>query len=334
MLATEVIEASPSNQLTVIAKSKGIAPALATQIVTTFAPMVMRAKAIADAAAKVKVTDATMLTEMKQARQLRIDAKNLRGEAEKARVSIKEEFLRPGQTVDEVAKFVKGLIEPVEEALREQEEFALRAEAARKEALKAKRIELLKPYGADPNFYQLTDMPEEDFQALLAVAKLAYESKIEAARKAKEEQAVLEEAQCEERDRLAAENAKMRKAQEEFAAKAKEQADRMRKERETAEDAARKEREAREALEAKVAAKVAAEEKVKAREAAAKAKAERQAALAPDKDKIKSIAALLRALALPECSSRDGKAAMENVRRWLGELADEIDGHADEIDAG
>lgn len=74
-------------------------------------------------AKQIVVTDATQLTEMAMAREARKKFSQLRIDIEKARKEMKEQSLRKGQAIDSVAKFLKGLVEPIESYLRQQEDF-------------------------------------------------------------------------------------------------------------------------------------------------------------------------------------------------------------------
>lgn len=75
-------------------------------------------------AREIKVTNESQAGEMMRARELRLEIRQKRLEVERTRKSLKEQALREGQAIDSVARWIKGLIEPTEQYLDEQEHFA------------------------------------------------------------------------------------------------------------------------------------------------------------------------------------------------------------------
>jgi len=208
--------------------------------------------ASADAKAReIVVTDESQVSEMRAARELRLELRAKRIEVEKARKQLKEQALREGQAIDRVAKWLKGLIEPTEQYLDEQEHFV---EIKRKAEEEARRIE----------------------------AEKLLREKEERERKEREEAERREREEMERRRREAEEEAKRERAARE-AAEAKARAEREEAERKAAEErrkaeaAARAEREAHEkaiAEERRKAAEEAARARKEAEERAAKERAE------------------------------------------------------------
>lgn len=83
----------------------------------------------------IVVTDCSQKKEMELAREGRLILKEKRIAIEKRRKELKEDALREGQAIDGIAKFLKGLIEPIELYLEEQEKFVeIQQEAARRKA--------------------------------------------------------------------------------------------------------------------------------------------------------------------------------------------------------
>lgn len=81
------------------------------------------------------VTDCSQKDEMELARKGRLFLKDKRIAIEKRRKELKEDALREGQAIDGIAKVLKGLIEPIENYLEEQEKFVeIQQEAARRKA--------------------------------------------------------------------------------------------------------------------------------------------------------------------------------------------------------
>lgn len=330
---TQVAEAS---KLVRVLEQNGIAPTSAETLKATFTPYFEKADDLCAAAAGIVVTDATQVSEIKKSRELRLQIKALRVEAEKSRKALKEDSLRMGKAIDGINNVLLLQIEPVEKHLEDQEKFAERAEAARKDALRQVRAELLAPfYIADVSVYSLGDMSEAAFAQLLEGSRLAYEAKIAAEKKAEADRIAAEEARKAEEARIRAENERLRQekeaaeaeARKERAAaekKAQEAEEKARKEREAIEAEARKEREARERIEAENHAREQAEAKRVAAEAAAKKKA----AAAPDKVKLGEMAKSVRAFQWPKLASPEAQAVASEIDRRLGALAGWIEEQA------
>lgn len=226
------------------------------------------------AASLAPITDATQVGEMKLARTVRLELKNIRIAADQARKSLKEDAVRYGKAADGICNVIKFAIEPVEKHLQEQEDFIERAEAARKAKLVETRAAALLVYKADPKFFNLAEMPEETFNSLLETHKQAFETakaQAAAAEKARQDREKAEadarEAQRVENERLkaetAAKDAQIRAAEIE---------------RLKVETAARQEKDKADALLA-VERKQAEDEKAKADGLLAAARASEQAAL-------------------------------------------------------
>lgn len=271
----------------------------------------------------VNVTDASDKAGMKLARTTRLELKNVRVAIEKKRKELGEDALRQKQRIDNGARELTALIEPLEARLLEQEEFSERAEAARKEALANERVALLRPLGTDCSLYNLRDMEQPAFDELLAGLKAAQEAKIAAAKKVEEDRITREKAEAEERERMRVENERLRKEAEEkeaalkaererVAAEQKAAAEKAAAEKRALEEKARKEREAAEAE-----LRAAAEKARKEREALeAKAKAEREEAerkAAEERAAREKIEAELKAKAEAEEAAR--KAAEKAAKK-------------------
>lgn len=298
----EVVNDSPA-ELVAVLKDSGLEAVSAQSLLMAFKPSFLAATKLIEDAKAVVVTDATMVTEIKRARDLRLSLKKVRIEAEKLKDKLKENSRREGNAVQGVWNLVKLHIEPVEQRLQEAEDFAVRAEADRKAKLKAERDALVKPY-ADPSFYQLGDMPEDAFQKLLQGLKAAAQAVIDAAEKTRVEKEAKDKAEADERERVRLENERLRReAGEKEAAlkiereKASQAAELARKQKEAADAAAEKAKADAEAELAKARAAAAkeaarlkaeadaklAEERRLAEQAAAKLKAEADAKLAEQK---------------------------------------------------
>lgn len=292
MESSEVVD-RPTTELTRAVESAGLTATSAEHLLETFSPFFNEAYPLVRGADAVTVTDATQLTEMKQAREMRLKLKAIRVECEKARKAVKDDALRTGQAIDKVAGVVKAMIEPAEAKLLEAETFAERAEAARKAALKAERSAKLAPFlqpGMGTDCYDLQGMDATAFDGLLDSLRRAHEDRIREAREAEERVKREAEVRAAEEKRVREENERLKAEREaqERAAKAereKHEAE-LRREREAAEKARLAEQRAREAAEKELADQRAAEAKAEK----AKADAERRAARAPDREKVLAVA--------------------------------------------
>lgn len=90
-------------------------------------------------AKQIVVTDASQTTEMAMAKEARKKFSQLRIDVEKTRKAMKEQSLRKGQAIDSVARFLTSLIKPIEDHLREQEDF-IKIQEEKKQA-ELKRLE-------------------------------------------------------------------------------------------------------------------------------------------------------------------------------------------------
>lgn len=316
-MTTATIE-SPTTTETALARvvrENQLSEQAGKNLMTAFQPYFAEAQPLIEQAKGIKVADATCVSEMKKAREVRLALKRVRTDAEKTRKAMKEDSLRAGRAIDGMNNILLLAIEPVEKVLEEQEKFAERAEAARKAKLGQERADQLRALGSNPAQYiGLADMGDEQWKACLHGAKLAKEER----EKAAEAERIRVAAETAERDRLRVENERLRKEQAEKDAQARKEREaieaKARAEREAAEAVARQEREAREKLEREAAAKRADE----AKKAAAEAEAKRRAELAPDADKLRALAKLVRSIEMPEvCSAEAGKYRDKFARSML-----------------
>lgn len=337
MAATESAT-STSRELATVAERHHLAPAIAEALVTTFLPFAEQAASLIQQAKGITVTDATQVTEIKAARKSRLALRDIRVLCETARRDMKDESLRKGQAIDAVARYIRERIEPEENRLQEQELFAERAEAARKAKIQAEREAAIRQYTDVIGGYNLPDMTDEQFAAVLAVERKQWERKVAATREADEARLAREKAAAEEQARIRAENDRLRAEAAERERKAAAERGRLKAERDAAyakaqaerdeaarvarekqlavDEALRKEREAREAAEASLAAQRAIE-----------AEAERQrqrAARAPDREKLLAMADWIECSQLPAMASPQGRVAVEKTRKMLVYVAGRI----------
>jgi len=166
-------------------------------------------------AATLIVEDETQTGLMFEAGVARKAMASIRIAVEKQRKIMKEDSLRRGQAIDGVAKMMKERIEKVEAHLAAQENFIVNREAARVEALRSERYNLILPYLV-PEILPTPwpdwgTMHKADFENTLAFA-IDKARQIEADRLARIEK---ERAEKEELERLRIETARQARELEE-----------------------------------------------------------------------------------------------------------------------
>jgi hypothetical protein len=268
-------------------------------------------------ATSLVVTDISQTAEMQQARLARLELKEARVTMDKTRKGLVEGLKARTGKIDTAARVIREKMEGLEAILLESEQFAERHAAKVKAELKIKRESALLPFMDTPILGDLSDLTAEQFAHMLLNAQVAHQARIDAAAKAEAEQKAKDEADRMERERVAAENARLKAEAAERERLA--EIERNQVEAERAEERRKAEAE-REAVEAKArtaakkaaaeAAKLKAELEAKAKEEAARkaqekaaadaaAEASRQAAAAPDAAKLKAFAASIRQLVIP-----------------------------------
>jgi len=291
-----------------------------------------------------------------QARELRIEGKNIRIDADKKHKELKEYSLLTGRAIDGVKNLYKLKISEREDKLEKIEKHFEMVEQAKKDKLNAERELLLSKYVIDVSMYNYKEMTDEVFSNLIETVKKIWETEQEAIKQAELDRIAKEQAEKEEQERIRVENEKLKKEAEarekelekERAeqkkkleaeqAKAKKEAEAREKELEKeraeqkkkleAEQAkAKKEAEAREKLEAEIRAKKDEEERLRkeeelrlAKEKADKMEAEKQAQLAPDKDKLKLYAKALSEVEIPELQTEDAKNTLREASKLLNQV--------------
>ncbi len=314
----------------------------------TYTPLWEEAQKAVNAAPKDRVTDATDVTGIKKARTARLAIREVRIQTEKTRAEMKQDVLNLTKAIDGPAKIIKDFCEGHEARLQEDEDFAARAEAARKAQLKTERAALLAPFGINTEMMTLGELTKPEFDAFYNTTKAGFEAQQAAAAKAEADRVEAARLKAEEDARVRAENARLKaeadaaaKALAEQKAAAAAEAARVAAERKKAEDEAERlraaerakaaaelaeaNRKAKEAADA--AAKVVADAKAKAD---AEALAAKKAAAAPDAEKIRAIAAALLAIPMPSVSSEHAER-VEGIRQAINSLAARINATANDL---
>lgn len=235
-------------ELVKVLESSGLQKSQAETIMEGFNTFFEEVKKYELEAKAILVTDASQTSEIKRARELRLNLKDIRVNAEKVRKERKEFFLRGGKAIDGIANLLKALVVPLEEHLDKQEHFAERMEEERKERVNNERMLRLQPYVMDISVYNLKDMTDEAFEMLFKTSKTAFEAQKAAEENAKKEAEAKAKAEKEEQERIRLENEKLKEEN------AKKEAE-LEKERKAAAEKAKKDAAERKKLEDELEAK-------------------------------------------------------------------------------
>lgn len=264
----------------------------------------------------LKIAGVTDAAGFKAVHDARMTVKSKRVEVEKVRKVLKKDALEYGRKVDAEAKRITGLLEPIESHLKTQED----AYQAERERIR--------------NAAKLKAEAEARAKAEAEAAKLKAEQEAEAAR-IKAEQDVENERLRIEREKLEAERREIqakREAEEKKQREAQEKLDAERRALEAEQkrladieaERVRKEELEKAKAEAAKRAKREAEERIvrEAAEAKAKAIAEENAkkaaeAARPDREKLATVAAVIRGVDVPAMSTQQGAAAAVRVHEII-----------------
>lgn len=274
------------NELTKIVQTSGLEKIESQTIIEKFGNYEDIAKEWDAKAKMIVVTDKKQTTEMAMAREARKKFSQLRIDVEKARKEMKEQSLRKGQAIDAVARYLVSLIAPIEQHLKEQEDFTKILEAKQ---LEESRIEAEKKAEAERIAQEEAERKEQE-----RIRKENERLKVEAEAREKAMQVEREKAEAQrlELEEKARKEAEAReKAQEELKA----------------------------SQEATLREKEEAERKEKER-IAIELKAQQEALRAPDKEKYSQYVDALKAVEAPDITDpliRDKVAA---IREYLIEL--------------
>ena len=198
------------NQLQTILKEQDLDGNHAQALLDAFgAPFEDAGKILADYQT-IKVTDESDTKSMKEAREKRLALKKTRSFVENKRKELKQNIIKEGRAIDAVATFVKEVIQPAEEYLQLQEDFAKIKEQERLSKLKQERFDALLEYVVNPNLYNFIELSDDEFKELLDKLEKDKEAEIAAQKKAEEERLAKEKAEAEERERMRKENEKLK----------------------------------------------------------------------------------------------------------------------------
>lgn len=173
-------------ELAVLVKSTGLEQTTADVLLAEFEPFYNQAKDWQAKAEALVINGEDDIENQKEARTARLALVKVGTGLEERRKAMKANSLAYGKAVDAAANLLKDLIEPTKEILKAKEETKLRADNERKQKLKLEREAQLEPFGVNTSYFNLADMDEETFTALLTDKQNAYNQRIEDERAQKE----------------------------------------------------------------------------------------------------------------------------------------------------
>jgi len=282
-------------------------------------------------ARSIEITDISQIKEMKEARDIRLNLKDIRVNAEKVKKQLKENILVEGRFIDGCYNLIAGTVKPIEDSLLEKEKFVERLEQERLEKIRAERFNQLAVVDVDGSFYDLVNMNDQAFNQLLQNSGMAYEARKEAEKQAEEQRIANEKAEAEERARLKADNDRLQKEAEEKDRIIKLEREKI--EKENAERLAKEEAE-RKAIEAErqklEAERLRIQNEQKAKEEAENKKRleeeqiKKSIAMMPDKNKLITLANNIDKMELPELNSIESIQLLSQVKDQLTKVSNYI----------
>lgn len=213
------LQVVPEMEVRDLAKKNQLSAETADELLKSYQPFFAEITSLLDQASRVEVTDATQVTMIRHARELRLKLREQRVAADKVREQLKAESLRRGKAIDGVFALLKFKVEPIEERLLAAEQFAERAEQARKDKLREERSKVLIEMGEDPKLYAIADMEQPKFEQLVEGIRAQRDAAAARAKKEADDRAAKEKADAEERERIRLENEQLKRQASEREAK-------------------------------------------------------------------------------------------------------------------
>jgi len=317
-MSTEIVKIKASDY--------GLEETKAKEIESMFTPMMSKMSELENEYNNILKLDINPET-CQMAKDLRLAYVKIRTGTSDIHKQLKAFYLAGGRFVDAFKNTQAFASGEKEESLKKIEKYYEIMEAEEKERLREKRTKLIAPYMEEVNTFSLGEMTEEVWQRFFAGAKLEFETRVAAEKKAEEDRIAKEKADAEAREKQRLENIRLQKE-----AKARE------KEIAAEREKVRKENEEKERLEKEIADKKAIEEKrirdvelQKQAEEKARKDAEKKSKLAPDKEKLLNFMQSINDLPRPEVKSIEAAEIASQVNALLVKVSNFIKEHADKL---
>jgi hypothetical protein len=133
-----------TRDLAVVVDEYGLSTTKAREIIDNFSDVFELADRWEQQARQIVVSDENDTHLMAAARALRLEIRERRLAVENKRKELKEDALREGRAIDGVANILKGIMQPLEKYLDQQEHYAEIMEKQREEERRRKAEELLR----------------------------------------------------------------------------------------------------------------------------------------------------------------------------------------------
>lgn len=169
------------NQLLKLITESKVEQSTALTLQNAFLPAYDQLIQWSEKAKTLVVTDGSQTREMKMAREARLALKDIRVNANKTRLALKEDSTRYGKAVQSVYNLIEGLITPAEKHLETQEKFVeIQEEKRKKELWSVRSSELLayREFVTPGQFAELGEITEEEYQKVIEYCKQALENQI------------------------------------------------------------------------------------------------------------------------------------------------------------
>jgi|688.fasta_scaffold202015_3 hypothetical protein len=297
---------------TQLANARQIAP---------FASFEQKASELVETAKQIALLDPNDPKAAKQAREMRLTIKPFRVVIEKRHAELKRDIIDRGRALDEGKNALLEVLKPLEADLLAIEQHAERMEAKRIADLKEAREAELAPFTTlDVRVFSLEKLTEAEYSAFLADCQQQTKDRAAKAEQDKRDAEAKEAAEKAERERVAAENERLRAEVAENERKLADERKRAAEVLAAQAESARIAREAKEAAEQRVRdieAEAKRAEQARKDEAerveAKRLAAEEAAAKAPDRDRLLAFAGTIAALTVPPMSTPAGRAVLDGI---------------------
>lgn len=161
---------------------KELEPSKAEAIKNTFLPMVNMLEEFEKKCAEVSTSAKKEVTPelASKAKRIRLDIAKVRIEANKVRISQKEEYVRAGKAIDGAFNVLKWAVEGKENELKEIETHFQRLETERIQKITDERIKMIEPYDNRVAHVEYGTMHDDVWNAYFNETKRKHEESIEA----------------------------------------------------------------------------------------------------------------------------------------------------------
>ena len=329
----ETIEVK-SNELIKITNDSGLEKTKSQEYLELFTPYF---NTMAEIEKKINLLNSENPTDsdVQIARTIRLSLKNNRVAAEKIKTDKKESILVEGRLIDNLYGIVKNTSQGLEKSCEAIEKHAELKEKARKAELKETRLNRIIPFEVETSFYDLENMPDDQFETLFTGIKKNHDDKIEAARIEEENRLKRIEAERIENERIKAENEKLkleaaererlaeieRKKQEKILQAEREKAAEEKRKSDALAEQARKETErVKKQIEAECAERERQEQIEKERierEQKEKEELEEKRLAASDSEKFIQLANDIKSIQIPKVQSKESKQLIKQIESEL-----------------